>query len=347
MKQKLLQIVVIILFIIGFWYLYWDEFWLYQDSQMEQEKYQNSISENKSNFSIENIKILEGSDIFITPDLWLLDDIVWEIDAAKSRVYLEAYIFTERDMRDAIIRAHKRWVDVKVLLENNPYKAPYLNDSHYWDLEDAWVHVAWSDPLNYSLNHSKLLIIDESAYVSTGNFSYSLFKYNTDFLVQITDTSLLETLSQVFISDFSHKNIGAHHDNLVLSPDYSRSKITSLIRSSQETIDFYFPYISDEEFQKELFLLADSWIVIRWIVDTTFYKENPNVIRLYKEKWIELREINKGKLHAKTIIVDKEKAYIWSINFSTYSFDENREIWVILRDQNVIMKLLKTFNSDL
>lgn len=34
----------------------------------------------------------------------------------------------------------------------------------------------------------------------------------------------------------------------------------------------------------------------------------------------------KQKIHAKAILVDKTYLYIGSINFSRYSFDENREI---------------------
>jgi len=250
-------------------------------------------------------------------------------------------------MRDAIIRAHYRGVEVKVLLENNPYKAPYLNDSHYNDLDDAWVNVAWSDPLNYSLNHAKLLIIDEKAYVSTWNFSYSLFKHNRDLLVEINDNELLWILVQLFLWDFNHQNVGVYHENLVLSPDYSRTKMTKLINWAENNIDFYFPYIADEQFQNILFDLAESWIQIRWIVDKTFYKENPDIINLYSEKWIQLKQINSWKLHAKSIIVDEKVAYVGSINFSTYSFDENREVWVIIQNKNVINSLLKVFNSDL
>jgi phosphatidylserine/phosphatidylglycerophosphate/cardiolipin synthase-like enzyme len=50
---------------------------------------------------------------------------------------VEVYIFTETNMRDALIRAHGRGVDVKILLENNPYMAPYLNDKHYDAFKDA------------------------------------------------------------------------------------------------------------------------------------------------------------------------------------------------------------------
>ena len=253
MKHKIFQIIVVLLFFIGFWYFYGDEFWQYQNSQQQVQNYQEDISIKKTRFDLEHITQLDDSQLFVTPNLGLLDDLVLQIDAAKKRIYLEAYIFTERDMRDAIIRAHNRGIEVKVLLENNPYKAPYLNDSHYSDLDTAWVDVAWSDPLNYSLNHAKLLIIDDHAFVSTGNFSYSLFKHNRDFLLSIKDTELLDTLTDLFLWDFHHKNLWVYHENLVLSPDYSREKLTSLIESAEQTIDFYFPYIADDTFQKILF----------------------------------------------------------------------------------------------
>lgn len=347
MKQKLFQIIVVICFFIWFWYLYGEEFWEYQDIQQEEKVYQKSIWDKKESFDIQAISLLEDTQLHITPDVWFLDILVSQIDDAQNKIYLEAYIFTERDMRDAIIRAHYRGVEVKVLLENNPYKAPYLNDSHYNDLDDAWVNVAWSDPLNYSLNHAKLLIIDEKAYVSTWNFSYSLFKHNRDLLVEINDNELLWILVQLFLWDFNHQNVGVYHENLVLSPDYSRTKMTKLINWAENNIDFYFPYIADEQFQNILFDLAESWIQIRWIVDKTFYKENPDMINLYSEKWIQLKQINSWKLHAKSIIVDEKVAYVGSINFSTYSFDENREVWVIIQNKNVINSLLKVFNSDL
>jgi len=96
-----------------------------------------------------------------------------------------------------------------------------------------------------------------------------------------------------------------------------------------------------------LFEVAESWVKIRGIVDTTYYKENPDTIKLYSEKWIEIHEINSWKLHAKSIIIDARVAYIGSINFSRYSFDENREIWIIVDNKNILEQLLKVFYSDL
>jgi len=347
MKQKIFQIVVITCFFIWFWYFFGDEFWEYQNSQMQENEYQQTIEQEIESFSLQDINELWDVELVVTPNLELLTRLVEQIDNAQQRVYLEAYIFTERDMRDAMMRANQRWVDVKILLENNPYKAPYLNDSHYNDLKVAWVDVRWSDPLNYSLNHSKLLIIDDKAYVSTWNFSYSLFKHNRDFLISLWNKDILESLLTLFESDFYHQNVWVYHPNLVLSPDYSRSKIYSLVASAEQKIDFYFPYLADDAFREVLFQRSRDGISIRWIVGKDFYQDNIEMVELYGSNDIKLFPINSWKLHAKSIIVDNKQAYVGSINFSTFSFDENREIWLLLQDKNVIEKLLQTFNSDL
>jgi hypothetical protein len=44
----------------------------------------------------------------------------------------------------------------------------------------------------------------------------------------------------------------------VLSPDYSRQKLHALVSSAQESIDFYFPYFSDDIFQELLFQTAQK-----------------------------------------------------------------------------------------
>jgi phosphatidylserine/phosphatidylglycerophosphate/cardiolipin synthase-like enzyme len=224
--------------------------------------------------------------------------------------------------------------------------APYLNDKHYDAFKDAWVDVKWSDPLNYSLNHSKLLIIDEKAYISTGNFSYSLFKYNRDFLVSFTQREFLESLQQLFLQDFEHKKIWIYHENLVLSPNYSRDKLTYLIENAQESIDFYFPYIADDDFTDIMFSASARWIEIRGIVEKDTYNEDADIIENFQNNNITLYPIKKNKLHAKAILVDDTYLYIGSINFSRYSFDENREIGVIISDQKIIDTFKQVFNSD-
>lgn len=347
MKTQIFKILCACIFFIGFGYIFGDEYWEYRQQEEKQIQYENNIWSELSNFDLENISLFwDDIELYYTPYLGLLDQIIDEIDVAKNKIYVEVYIFTETNMRDALIRAHERWVEVKILLENNPYMAPYLNDKHYNVFQEAWINVKWSDPLNYSLNHSKLLMIDSKAYISTGNFSYSLFKYNRDFLISFTQREFLESLEQLFIQDFEHNNVWVYHENLVLSPSYSRDKMTKLIENAQKNIDFYFPYIADDDFTNVIFQASRRGITIRWIVEKDTYNEDKDIIINFENNNIEIYPIKKNKLHAKAILVDDTYLYIWSINFSTYSFDENREIGVIIKDKKIIAEFKAVFDSD-
>jgi len=92
---------------------------------------------------------------------------------------------------------------------------------------------------------------------------------------------------------------------------------------------------------------AQKWVQIRGIVEKDFYNENTDVINNFKDYNIDLTALQKPKLHAKAVLADKKYLYIWSINFSRYSFDENREIGIVLDDKNVISEFQKVFESDL
>lgn len=215
-------------------------------------------------FSLDTLSDSSGKmQLHTLPNKSFLDTLVSQIDAAQERIFVEVYIFTERDMRDALIRAHKRGIEVKIILENNPYQAPYLNDNHYNAFQDAGLDVQWSDPLNYSLNHSKLLIIDDRAYISTGNFSYSLFTKNRDFMISTANPVIVKKLIDLFFIDYNEQVGGVIHPNLIISPLNSRKKLTQMIQESGESIHFYFPYLNDDIFQEVFFQAAKKDIEIK------------------------------------------------------------------------------------
>lgn len=49
-----------------------------------------------------------SAQVYMTPDLDLLDRFVQMIDGAQERVWIEIYIFTEKRLRQALIDAHDR-----------------------------------------------------------------------------------------------------------------------------------------------------------------------------------------------------------------------------------------------
>jgi phosphatidylserine/phosphatidylglycerophosphate/cardiolipin synthase-like enzyme len=120
-----------------------------------------------------------------------LDAMVKKIEQSQDRVWVEVYIFTEKRLQKALIDAHKRGIDVKIILEKNVYKAPSLNKKTFQNFEKNGIDVVWSDWEDYSLNHTKMMILDNEFLLSTGNYSYSTFKINREFFISGKDSEML------------------------------------------------------------------------------------------------------------------------------------------------------------
>lgn len=91
------------------------------------------------------------------------------IDAARQNLRLAAYAFTSANVARALIRAKRRGVDVKVLVDEsaNQRKANFaaLNLLVNADIPTRTI-------ASYSLHHDKYIVIDGKT-VQTGSFNYS------------------------------------------------------------------------------------------------------------------------------------------------------------------------------
>jgi phosphatidylserine/phosphatidylglycerophosphate/cardiolipin synthase-like enzyme len=52
-------------------------------------------------------------------------------------------------------------------------------------------------------------------------------------------------------------------------------------------------------------------------------------------------------MHAKAILIDNKYLFIWSINFSNYSIDKNREVWILINNSKIIKDFLNIYNQDI
>jgi phosphatidylserine/phosphatidylglycerophosphate/cardiolipin synthase-like enzyme len=51
-------------------------------------------------------------------------------------------------------------------------------------------------------------------------------------------------------------------------------------------------------------------------------------------------------MHSKAILIDEKYLFLWSINFSEYSLDKNKEVGVIMRKESVVKKFIEIFEKD-
>ena len=89
------------------------------------------------------------------------------IDKARTSIYVQAYGFTDVDIADSLIAAHKRGVQVKILLDKSNLYSKY---SKLAKIKSAGIDVLIDNVPGIA--HNKVMIIDEYTVI-TGSFNFS------------------------------------------------------------------------------------------------------------------------------------------------------------------------------
>lgn len=341
--QKYLILVCIFLWILGCSNTYTS----FHDNLQSQKEIFESHDDSLSKFDFSQIQTLSWVSLEVTPDKKWLENFVTKIDTAEEKVWIEVYIFTEKRLQKAVINAKKRGVDVKVILEKNVYKAPSMNKKIFAEFEKNGIEVVWSDSKDYSLNHSKMAVIDDEVIVSTGNYSYSTFAYNREFFLVMKNPDFQKIMEEIFLKDFDWEKFALYHPNLVLSPFSSRHKMEYLIQNAQKTLHIYALNFWDEKMRDLLIKKQKSGVKVEIILpDTKKVASNSDEIEAFTSAWIAVKMLKKPEAHAKAILSDGKYLYVGSVNFSAPSMDLNREIGIVLKNPEIISEFLEIFHTD-
>ena len=125
------------------------------------------------------------------------DEIISLIDSAQHSIYIDMYILTSEKVVDALISAHYRGVEVKVILEERTG----ANALAFSRLEGAGTQVCWASAV-YKLSHPKLIIVDnQKALVGSHNLSNSALNSNREISL-LVQGNVVSTLISLFNSDW-------------------------------------------------------------------------------------------------------------------------------------------------
>ncbi len=294
-------------------------------------------------FLIENIKE-KKYELVSTPNPNWLEKILNLITWAKKRLYVEVYILSEKRIIDAIIEAKKRWVDTKVILEQWVYWAWNTNKKVFDKLKSNAVEVVYANKKNYNFTHAKYIIVDDNYIISSGNFSHSTFVSNVDHLLIWNIKSELETLLDVFDNDMKWIYKEYCQQDLIISPKCPRIALEQIISWAKSSIDIFSEAIWDEKLENLLIKKSKENVKVRLVVgDFNKIKSNMKLLNLFKSYPISIIAPKKPYIHTKVIIIDSKILYVWSINLTTNSMENNREIWTIFKNNEIVRVLENEF----
>jgi len=191
-------------------------------------------------------------------------------------------------------------------------------------------------------------LIDDELVLSSGNFTYSTFAHNRDLFVITKDTKIVNIFTKIFNKDFIWEEFQIYDDNIILSPYSSRAKFTTMIQWAKSDIKIYAQYLKDKQLFKIIQQKATEGVKVEIILSKNGYKQYLEAkVGSAGLQTLQVSAINnKAKMHSKAILIDKKYLFVGSINFSTSSMDSNREMWLLLRNQEIIQKFLEVFEKD-
>lgn len=275
------------------------------------------------------------------------EPIINAINGAQKEILVEVYLLSDKQIIKALEDARSRGVIVDVMLEQHPFGGGNLNSKSKPELESKGVSVKWTNSA-YTLTHEKSIVIDGAeAFILNQNLTASAFSKNREYDVIDTNPEDVVEVRNIFINDWQRKSFTPPtNTHLIVSPNNSRAALTALITSATKTVDAEVEIIEDPQIESLLSEKAKNTIVRVIIPTLSQIPSNGDDAKKLKSAGVLIKTLSSPYVHAKLILIDDTNAYVGSVNLSTQSMDENRELGIILSQNESVQTLNSTFESD-
>jgi hypothetical protein len=237
--------------------------------------------------------------------------------------------------------AHARHTLVRITLEQHPYgtgtAAPALV---FRTLAAHGVQVRWSSP-TFTYTHAKYLVADDqSAWIGTMNWTTSAFRSNREFGVLDTDPTVVHQAEGVFSADWAHVPYRGPAGALVLSPVNARATLAALITHARHTLEVYAEEVQDQELVADLAAAARRGVRVRVVA------AGAAAAGVLRAAGVAVVIRQSPYIHAKAIVADTGAVFIGSEDLSATSLDHNRELGLVLHDEEAIATVERAFDAD-
>jgi len=277
------------------------------------------------------------------------------IDAARLTVDMAVYSMSLRTIRDALIRAHERGVQVRVVMESDN-----LDGSAPQALVEAGIPVLGDR--REGLMHDKFIVIDRSeVWMGSMNFTYSGTYEDNNQLIHIRSVEMAENytkeLEEMFVDDKFGEEVVPETPNPEVSTDGTRmevffspddgvaNRIVEILNEAQESIYFMAFSFTTDEFGEAIRVQAENGLTVAGVMEEEQVKSNVGTeYDFFKQAGLDvLIDGNEGQMHHKTMIVDGEIVITGSYNFSRSAETRNDENLVIFHNEQIAEVFLKEF----
>ncbi len=269
------------------------------------------------------------------------------IKGARSRIDIEMYELEDPVVDQLLIAAEAHGLRVRVIL-NRTYTGS-SNEPAYRELSGHHVPVRFAPSAN-DITHEKAIVIDGAlALVMTMNLTARYYRDTRDVIVADRIPEDVAAIETVFAADWK----GARRDaplgrDLLWSPGASEV-LVALISSARQAVILEAEEMADRTVIDALERDAQRGVRVvvvmteesRWRAVFTELSRHGVIVETHPDNASVLY------IHAKAIVIDHERAFVGSQNFSVTSLERNRELGIVTSDPAVVDALVAMIGTDL
>jgi cardiolipin synthase len=275
------------------------------------------------------------------------------INHATRSLRIKMFIFSDPAILQAVIAAHKRGVDVRVMLNPARRSGESENEESRKLLTSAGVNVLDSNPA-FDLTHEKSMVVDdETAFVMSFNWEPKDLTVTRDYAVVTSAHHEVAEVMECFDADWERKPFTpGDHSHLIWCVGNGRQRIGQFIDEAKHTLWLQNERYQDPVIIERLVKAAERGVKVH-VMARPAHKlkkekllEGVGGLRILDDVGVKVHKLKGLKLHAKLLLADNVRGIVGSINLAPGSFDSRRECAIEVRDENVVGRLHEVTHAD-
>ncbi len=272
------------------------------------------------------------------------EPLVSAIDAARLEVDVAAYSLNLYSVRSALLRAFRRGVQVRLVVESDN-----LDYEELQELKEAGLPILGDR--REGLMHNKFLVIDRSE-VWTGSMNYTLSGVYGDNnnLIHIHSQQVARDyqteFEEMFLDDRFGPDLGGETPfprvlingiplDIYFSPDdHVQAGLLDLVGTAQSSIDFLAYSFTSDPLGQALRQKAAGGVKVRGVMEADQVRSNAgSEFDQFRAAGLDVRlDGNPGLMHHKVLIIDGQVVVLGSYNFSYSAETRNDENLIVIYD---------------
>jgi cardiolipin synthase len=262
-----------------------------------------------------------------------IDRLVKGIKKAKKSVEIVIFRFDRDELERAMVEAVQDGIFVHALITfTNRGGEGHLRKLEM-ELLEKGVSVARTagDLVRY---HGKMMLIDrKELYLLAFNFTHLDMDHSRSFGIITRNRSLVQEAGKLFDADTKRQNYSAGYSKFLVSPVNARKELTRFLKGAKRELLIYDLKVSDRAMLRILEERRDAGVEVRLIGEVSRGR-------------LPARSMGRLRLHTRTILRDRQDAFVGSQSLRQVELDARREIGIIFRNRSVVSTLVRTFEED-